>query len=153
MDTTEHLEEGIELEDNQAVFTLGVTSKLAEVPAHSIRQYIDMGLIIPFKLESNRHLFSKRDLTRLKHIKELIHEKGLNFSGVRTLMAMSPCWAIRKCSDSDKQSCDAYRENFKPCWIASNKGSKCKNVDCRDCEVYHSLDTEGGIKSLLNNLL
>jgi len=153
MDTPEHLDEGIDLEDKQAVFTLGVTSKLADVPAHSIRQYIDMGLIIPFKLESKRHLFSKRDLARLKHIRELIHENGLNFAGVRTLMAMTPCWAIRKCNESDKHSCDAYKENFKPCWMASEKGKNCRNMDCRNCEVYHSLDQAGGIKSLLSTLL
>jgi DNA-binding transcriptional MerR regulator len=31
------------------------------IPVHSIRQYIDKGLIIPFKKESNRNLFSQVD--------------------------------------------------------------------------------------------
>ena len=138
---------------NRPVYTLGVASQLAEIPTHSIRQYIDEGLLIPFKLESKRHLFSHNDINRLKLIRELIQEKGLNFAGVRTLMAMIPCWALRGCSGSDHHSCDAYTENFKPCWMASNKGSLCKNDNCRNCEVYLSLDRDAGIKTVLNTLL
>ena len=147
------IEGTIELENNKPVYTLGVASELADIPSHSIRQYIDMGLIIPFKLESKRHLFSQSDIGRLKLIRELIHDKGLNFAGVRTMMAMVPCWALRKCSEKDQESCDAYSANFLPCWMASQKGSLCKNMDCRNCEVYHAVDQEAGIKSVLNSLL
>ena len=61
-----------------------------------------MGLLLPYKLESKRHLFSQNDINRLKLIQSLIREKGLNFAGVRALMAMVPCWAIRKCSEKDR---------------------------------------------------
>ena len=142
-----------DIEDNRPLYTLGVASQLSEIPAHSIRQYIDMGLLIPFKLESKRHLFSQTDVRRLKIIQELIHERGLNFAGLRTMMAMVPCWAVRKCSESDQQACSAYTENFLPCWMASQKGSKCKNVDCRNCEVYHSMDLDAGVKSVMNTLI
>jgi MerR family transcriptional regulator/heat shock protein HspR len=141
------------LESSRPLFTLGIASELAEIPAHSIRQYIDVGLIIPFKLESKRHLFSRDDIDRLKMIRSLIHEKGLNFAGVRSLMAMTPCWAIRKCSKSDRKSCGAYVDNYQPCWEASEKGTLCLNEECRDCKVYHSLDLESGIKSTLKTLL
>ena len=77
-----------DIEDNRPLYTLGVASQLSEIPAHSIRQYIDMGLLIPFKLESKQHLFSQTDVRRLKIIQELIHERGLNFAGLRTMMAM-----------------------------------------------------------------
>jgi MerR family transcriptional regulator/heat shock protein HspR len=135
------------------VYTLGVAAQLSGIPGHSIRQYIDEGLLIPFKLESKRHLFSQSDIHRLRLIRELIHENGLNFAGVRTLMAMIPCWALRGCSRSDQQSCDAFSDNFKPCWMASKKGSHCKNDHCRNCEVYLSLDHDAGIKTVLNALL
>lgn len=140
-------------ESNRPVYTLSVAAQLAEIPAHSIRQYIDSGLLIPYKLESNRHLFSKHDIGRLQLIRELIHVKGLNFAGVRTLMAMVPCWALRKCSEDDQQSCEAYKENFKPCWMASEKGRQCKNENCRECEVYLALDGDCDIKSVLRRLL
>ena len=145
--------EALLLESNKPVFTLSVASRLSEIPSHSIRQYIDMGLLIPYKLESGRHLFSQNDISRLRSIQKLIHRQGLNFAGVRTLMGMVPCWAIRRCSESDRESCSASRNSFQPCWEASEKGSLCKNENCRDCEVYQSLDSEDGMKPLLKNLL
>ena len=146
--------EGNGLEDvNEPVFTLGVASRLSGIPSHSIRQYIDVGLIIPFKLESKRHLFSPNDIRRLKFIQGLIQDRGLNFAGVRTMMAMLPCWAIRNCPESDRNSCGAFDDDYIPCWEASNKGRLCKNENCRDCEVYRSLDMNAGIKSLLKELV
>jgi MerR family transcriptional regulator/heat shock protein HspR len=140
-------------DDNKPVYTLGVTSRISGVPAHSIRQYVDMGLIIPFKLESGRHLFSESDIRRLQLIRDLIHKRGLNFAGVRSLMAMLPCWAIRNCSETDRTTCGAYTEDFTPCWEASNKGRHCRNENCRDCSVYQSLDIRSGIKSVLKKLV
>ena len=153
MDTRKPHEEIVEEERSMPLYTMGITSQLSEIPAHSIRQYIDEGLIIPFKLESKRHLFSRNDIDRLKLIRNLIRAKGLNFSGVRALMSMIPCWSIRDCPENDRSSCGAYSENFQPCWEASEKGRLCRNENCRDCEVYHSLDTETGIKAVLKTLL
>ena len=48
MKTRKPIVEAISLESNQPVYTLGVSAQLADIPAHSIRQYIDNGLLIPF---------------------------------------------------------------------------------------------------------
>ncbi len=143
----------IEEQSSLPLFTLGITSQLSEIPAHSIRQYIDEGLIIPFKLESKRHLFSRNDIDRLKLIRNLIRDKGLNFSGVRAMMAMIPCWSIRGCPEEERSSCGGYTSNFQPCWEASEKGRHCRNENCRDCVAYLSLDMDTGIKSVLKTLL
>lgn len=135
------------------VYTLGIASQLSEIPAHSIRQYCDRGLLVPYKLQSNRHLFSQRDIHRLKNIHILIHEKGLNFAGIRAMMAMIPCWAIRNCTKGDRLSCQAYAADLQPCWEASEKGTKCRNEDCRNCEVYNCLSEEVDLKSYIKALI
>jgi MerR family transcriptional regulator/heat shock protein HspR len=140
-------------ESSKPVYTLSIASGLSDIPSHSIRQYIDEGLLIPYKLESNRHLFSQNDIERLKVIRSLIRDNGLNFSGIRTLLAMIPCWAIRNCSKEDRLSCGAYDDNFKPCWLASEKGRFCKNENCRECAVYLTIESDGGIKSALKALI
>lgn len=142
-----------ESESGKPVYTLGIASKLSDIPAHSIRQYIDRGLLIPFKLDSRRHLFSPNDINRLNNIHLLIHEHGLNFAGIKALMAMIPCWAIHPCSESDRQSCDAYSESTIPCWEASEKGRVCKNENCRECEVYKILSEEVNLKSVIKALI
>ena len=138
---------------NDPVYTLGIASKLSGIPAHSIRQYIDRGLLIPYKLDSKRHLFSMGDIKRLKNIHSLLQEHGLNFAGIRSLLAVVPCWAIRPCSESDRESCNAFKAVAYPCWEASEKGRVCRNDNCRECNVYLHLNEYGDFKSLIRALV
>ena len=54
------------------VYTLSIAAGQSGIPVHSIRQYIDKGLIIPFKKDSSRNLFSQVDILRLKYIHKLL---------------------------------------------------------------------------------
>jgi DNA-binding transcriptional MerR regulator len=58
------------------VYTLSITASLSGIPVHSIRLYIDKGLMIPFKKESSRNLFSQVDILRLKFIHKLLNDDG-----------------------------------------------------------------------------
>jgi MerR family transcriptional regulator, heat shock protein HspR len=135
------------------VYTLSITAKLSGIPVYSIRQYIDKGLIIPFKKDSNRNLFSQVDILRLKYIHRLLGEEGLNIAGIRTLLALIPCWAIRSCSIRERENCQAYNVDTYPCWEASEKGPGCKNINCRECDVYRIVENYPDIKSFLKTLL
>jgi MerR family transcriptional regulator/heat shock protein HspR len=135
------------------VFTLSVVSNLSEIPEHSIRQYIDKGLIIPFRKETNRHLFSQVDISRLKFIHKLLDDNGLNIAGIKSLLAMIPCWAIRNCSQDERDNCQAYHSNTFPCWEASEKGALCKNTNCRECEVYKVVEKYPDLKSYFKTVI
>ena len=135
------------------VYTLSVTSNLSGIPVHSIRQYIDKGLMIPFKKESSRNLFSQVDILRLKYIHRLLENDGLNIAGIKTLLSLIPCWAIRRCSDEDRTKCQAYISETYPCWEASEKGPLCKNTNCRECEVYRSVENYPDVKSFLKTIV
>ncbi|MFY9153208.1 MAG: MerR family transcriptional regulator [Prolixibacteraceae bacterium] len=137
------------IESTTPVYTLSTTSTLSGIPVHSIRQYIDKGLIIPFRKETNRNLFSRVDILRLKYIHKLLVDDGLNIAGIRSLFALIPCWAIRKCSADERLSCQAFESTSYPCWEASEKGIRCKNSDCRECEVYRIVENYPDVKSFL----
>jgi len=141
------------VESTTPVFTLSTTATLAGIPVHSIRQYIDKGLIIPFKKESSRNLFSQVDILRLKFIHKLLNEDGLNIAGIRTMLALIPCWAIRRCSSGERETCQAYNSVAYPCWEASDKGTLCKNTNCRECDVYRIVENYPDVKSILKNLI
>lgn len=83
----------------------------------------------------------------------LIQDKGLNFAGIRALMSMIPCWAMRDCSEEDRNSCQAYSNTTHPCWEASKKGRKCRNENCRTCDVYISISNELDLKSVIKTLI
>jgi MerR family transcriptional regulator, heat shock protein HspR len=145
--------ENSSVESTTPVYTLSTTSTLSGIPVHSIRQYIDKGLIIPFKKESNRNLFSQVDIMRLKYIHKLLDKDGLNITGIRMLLAIIPCWAIRKCSEMERDTCQAYQSDAIPCWEASEKGTLCRNTNCRECDVYRIVENYPDIKSFLKTLI
>lgn len=118
------------------LYTLAAASRLSETPAHSIRQYIDKGLLIPYKTAKKRHLFSEVDILKLKSIKKYLKDQGLNIAGINALFSVIPCWAIKSCDIEHRYQCDAYNSITAPCWMASNKGPNCQNEDCRVCDVY-----------------
>ena len=135
------------------VYTLSTASSLSGIPIHSIRQYIDRGLIVPFTKESKRHLFSKVDIIRLKYINNLLNIGGLNIAGIRKLLALIPCWAIRKCKENDRKNCLAYSATEYPCWDASEKGISCRNANCRECEVYGVIERYPDLKSFFKTII
>lgn len=135
------------------IYTLSIASRLSGIQPHSIRQYIDKGLIIPFKTKGNRHLFSDVDILRLKCIKKSIHNDGINIAGIKALFSLIPCWAVKPCSVSDRENCGAYNSTSQPCWDASEKSSICKNSDCRTCEVYRYPESCKDLKTLFKRLI
>ena len=134
------------------VYTLAVASKLSATPAHSIRQYVDKGLIIPFRTDTNRHLFSEVDILRLKCIRKYLDEQGLNLAGINALFSLVPCWVIKPCSEADRENCDAFTSVSEPCWKATVKGPECKNTDCRVCNVYRLPEQCTDMKSMIKEL-
>jgi len=141
------------VESTAPVYTLSTASTLSEIPVHSIRQYIDKGLMIPFRKESSRHLFSQVDILRLKYINKLLEKDGLNIAGIKSLLALIPCWIVRQCSTEDREKCQAYISETYPCWEASEKGTLCRNNNCRECEVYRVVETYPDLKSFLRTII
>ncbi|MCK3684179.1 MerR family transcriptional regulator [Maribellus sp. YY47] len=144
---------GVIINGNEPLYTLSIASKLSQTAQHSIRQYIDRGLIIPHKKESRRHLFSDSDILRLVWIRKCLEEDGLNFAGIKAKLALIPCWTINNCSLQSRKNCDAYYSSNLPCWEASEKGAECRNKDCRECEVYLSITADLEMKTLLKKYL
>ena len=141
------------LDKTEPIYTLSVAARLSNTPQHSIRQYIDKGLIIPFRTETNRHLFSTVDISRLLCIRGYLNEQGLNIAGIKALFSLVPCWALKPCSNEDRKNCEAYHSSSYPCWEATNKGPECKNTDCRTCNVYQISEQCHDLKSLFKKMI
>jgi len=149
----QNVQEGYHVERTDPVYTLGVASSLSGIPIPSIRQYIDRGLILPFVKDSKRHLFSDIDIIRLKKIRYSLENEKLNIAGIKALMALIPCWAIRSCTEKERSICQGYHSTTVPCWEASEKGALCMNTDCRECKVYTIPKEFKDVKSLIKEYL
>jgi len=140
-------------DNTEPLYTLSVASRLSGISVYTIQQWINKGLILPFKTPTRRNLFSDVDIKRLQNIRGLIDEHGLNIAGIKALYALIPCWILKPCSDKDRKVCLAYDSTVYPCWDAAEKGPECKETDCRTCGVYRAPAETENIKSLLKKLL
>ncbi len=134
------------------VMSIGTLADRVGLSVSAVRKYENESLIIAHRTRSGHRLFSREDIDRIGNIQRMIQELGLNIEGIRRLQALLPCWELLPCSPEKRETCPAYKDNSRPCWMI--KGLECSPSDgeeCRLCAVYRfgSLCTEQ-IKSLLH---
>jgi DNA-binding transcriptional MerR regulator len=130
------------------LFPLRIAAELTGTSVYALRQYVDLGLIIPLKTQTKRRLYSRADIQRILCIRKFLDDHGLNLAGISTMFAQVPCWLLKPCPEKDRQECDAYTSVSEPCWQVSRKGETCQNEDCRDCPVYKLPEKCSDIKSI-----
>jgi MerR family transcriptional regulator/heat shock protein HspR len=125
-----------DLDQFEPVFTIGTIAKKLDLAVQTLRLYEHEGLILPYKTDTRRRMYSLHDLQRLRCIRNLIKKDGLNLQGIKRMMSLVPCWEFKGGLDEDCQGCPAYSQVRKPCWSLENVGNKCVGEDCRNCPVY-----------------
>lgn len=71
--------------DNIPVYVISVAADLAGLHPRTLRIYEEKGLVQPARRNNNR-LYSDRDLERVRMIRYLTQEAGLNLAGVKMLL-------------------------------------------------------------------
>lgn len=139
--------------NNTPVYTIGIVAELTDTSVHALRTYEKKGIILPHVTKSNRRLFSKSDVVRIKCIRKYLDKDGLNIAGIKALLATIPCWLMKPCSKLSQQTCDAFTNTLLPCWEAEHKAPECIDADCRECAVYQMGNSCGDVKSLNKQFL
>jgi MerR family transcriptional regulator/heat shock protein HspR len=68
-------------------YVISVASRLAGVPAHTLRAYEKAELVRPYRTEGNVRLFSDEDLRLVRRIVEL-DELGVNKVGIKIILEL-----------------------------------------------------------------
>jgi MerR family transcriptional regulator/heat shock protein HspR len=138
-----------EMED--PVISIGVLAQRVGLSVSAVRKYENEGLVIAHRTDSGHRLFSHEDIGRVRNIHHMIQDLGLNTEGIRRMQSLLPCWDLLPCSQETRDSCPAYRENTRPCWMIKGLGCAPQGNECRRCVVYRfgSLCTQD-IKRLLH---
>jgi MerR family transcriptional regulator/heat shock protein HspR len=137
----------IDIEEPQV--PIGIVAKKFNISVHTLRLYEAEGLILPYKTKTKRRYYSQADMERIACIRQMITEKGLNIAGIKSLLAMVPCWELLPCSEAERIGCEAYSNMSEPCWTIKVKSDFCKSEACRTCHVYKSLAGCHNIKEYL----
>lgn len=77
------------LRHGEPVFVISVAARLLEMHPQTLRKYEREGLIAPSRTTGNLRLYSDRDIERLRQVKYLVDERGLNLAGVQLALELT----------------------------------------------------------------
>ena len=71
---------------SDGVYIISVAARIVEMHPQTLRKYERIGLVSPFRTGGMFRLYSEEDLARLRLIKHLVGDLGLNMSGVELVL-------------------------------------------------------------------
>ena len=75
-------------DDYEPCYVISVAARMLGVHAQTLRYYERLGVIEPSRSEGRVRLYSKRDIERLRQIKTLMNELGVNLAGVEVILRL-----------------------------------------------------------------
>jgi DNA-binding transcriptional MerR regulator len=126
---------------------IGTVAKHFDISVDLLRLYEREGLLLPVKSSKGTRYFTARDFEWISTLLKLVRESGLNFAGIRYLLALLPCWNLNRCDDSKLGNCPNKMSASTPCWAAET----CCHAerDCYECAVYRMAPNCANLKVLL----
>lgn len=86
----------------QDVFFISVAAEMLDMHPQTLRKYERLGLIQPSRTVGSMRLYSREELERLRLIKHLVDELGINLAGVQRLLDIAEIiQRIRPLMDDD----------------------------------------------------
>ena len=73
---------------NEPCYVISIAARMVGVHAQTLRYYERMGLVEPSRSRGNIRLYSQYDVGRLRHIKTLVEDLGMNLAGVEVALRM-----------------------------------------------------------------
>jgi len=77
---------------SEALFVISVAARLVELHPTTLRKYERAGFLEPSRTVGNIRLYSPEDISRLRQIKYLVDDLGVNLAGVQ--LALDLTWQI-----------------------------------------------------------
>ncbi len=69
-------------------YVISVAARMVGIEAHTLRYYERLGLVQPERSSGNIRLYSEQDVDRLRYIKTLMSDCGVNLAGVEVALKL-----------------------------------------------------------------
>jgi MerR family transcriptional regulator/heat shock protein HspR len=69
-------------------YVISVAARMIGIEAHTLRYYERLGLVQPERSSGNIRLYSEEDVDRLRYIKALMSDCGVNLAGVEVALKL-----------------------------------------------------------------
>ena len=71
------------------LYFISMAARLLDMHPQTLRKYERLGLVRPTRTMGSMRLYSRDELERLRLIKHLVEEAGINLAGVQRLLAIA----------------------------------------------------------------
>ncbi|HJO83160.1 MAG: MerR family transcriptional regulator [SAR202 cluster bacterium] len=76
-------------DQDEPVFIISVAARMLGVQTQTLRYYERLGLIEPARTGGNQRVFSNRDVERVRRIRGLMDDLGVNLAGVEVILKLT----------------------------------------------------------------
>ena len=70
-------------------YVISIAARMLRVQTHTLRYYEKIGIIEPYRSQGNIRLYSDRDINRLRQVKGLMDDLGINLAGAEIILRMA----------------------------------------------------------------
>jgi len=77
------------LSQSVSAVTLDIAARLVHMPPQRVRRYASLGLVEPRRVEGDRWWFGQEELARLRKIRRLQDDLGLNLAGIEVALHLT----------------------------------------------------------------
>src|SRR4030066_1515860 len=70
-------------------YVISVAARIVGMETPPLRYYERIGLVQPYRSKGNIRYYSEADVERLRHIKTLMSDLGINLAGVEVVISMA----------------------------------------------------------------
>ncbi len=75
--------------DQDPCYVISIAARMIGVHAQTLRYYERAGIIEPSRSQGNQRLYSDQDIEKLKQIKTLVDDLGINLAGVEIILRLT----------------------------------------------------------------
>ena len=76
-------------DETEPRYVISIAARLVGVQTYTLRYYERIGIIEPSRSQGNLRLYSERDIARLRRVKTLMDDLGVNLAGVEVILRMA----------------------------------------------------------------
>tara|TARA_Y100001001_G_C7818247_1_gene242416 strand:+ start:198 stop:527 length:330 start_codon:yes stop_codon:yes gene_type:complete len=98
----------VEFSYEEPVFVISVAAKVLGLRTQTLRYYESLGLLSPERTEGNQRVYSNSDIDRVRRIRNLTDDLGLNLAGAEVVMNL-----LEKIEDLENQLNKTLQENLR----------------------------------------
>ena len=74
--------------ESKSRYVISIAARMIGIEAHTLRYYERLGLVQPERSSGNIRLYSEEDIDRLRYIKALMSDCGVNLAGVEAVLKL-----------------------------------------------------------------